>query len=102
MSNHNAIRVSKLTLITTCLILGFVLTKCSLAYAAEVYSVKGISIVTGQTVRGVIDDSYLNGTVSGVVTEFGEAVLVTGEWSGKGIMEVFSSDGRWYELEVVE
>lgn len=102
MSNHNAVRVNKLTLITTCLILWFVLTKCSIALAAEAYSVEGISIVTGQTVRGVIDDSYLNGTVSGVLEENDTAVRVSGTWSGVGIMEVFSDDGRWYELEVVE
>ena len=99
-----ATSVCKLTLIAACLLVASLLIVCSTADAAnaEVYGVNGFSILTGDTVRGVIDDTYLNGTVSGVLEENDAAVRVNGTWSGVGLMEVFSEDGRWYEVEVVE
>ena len=98
------ITVCKLTLIAACLFIASLLIVCSTANAAsaEVYGVRGFSILTGDTVRGVMDDTYLNGTVSGVLKENDTVVRVSGTWSGVGLMEVFSEDGRWYEVEVVE
>ena len=86
-----------------CSILFYLTVTCnSVVYGAETYGVTGVSVLTGEKVRGIIDDTNMNGTVDGVVEVYGNVVKVNGAWAGVGMIEAFDSDGVWYVLEVVE
>lgn len=55
------------------------------------YKVTGINTATKERVVGQIADYSQNGTVSGIIWDRTGVYSVTGIWSGKGLMKLYST-----------